>query len=234
MEARERIILPLDVDSFETGKKLVQELAPYVGAFKVGYEFGYNFGWKESAEMVQAAGGHVFFDVKLNDIPNTVAGGVKALASLNPWLINVHASAGIEALKAAVANKGEAKLFAVTVLTSISNDVSEHVFGKPAQEKVVEFAFDALEAGCDGIVCSAQELSLLAEHPELQKLEKITPGIRPVWADANDQKRMLTPVAAVAAGADYLVIGRPITKPSVEVGTSVDAVKKVIEELNNG
>jgi orotidine-5'-phosphate decarboxylase len=148
-------------------------------------------------------------------------------------MFNVHASCGLDSIKAAADNKGSSLLLVVTVLTSISETESTQIFGAPPHEKVIQFARNAKEAGADGIICSAQELELLAQLPDLRDLLKVTPGIRPSWAEANDQKRILTPAQAMSLGATHLVIGRPITTPPRGIGTPVDAAKKILEEILN-
>jgi len=146
-------------------------------------------------------------------------------------MFNVHASAGIEALMAAVDNKRDSLVLAVTVLTSIEENNANLIFGGPIKAKVLQFALDAKLAGCDGIICSPQELEFLSEQKELKDLMKITPGVRPDWAVVGDQKRVLTPADAIRSGATALVIGRPITKPPKEIGGRVEAVKRILEEI---
>jgi orotidine-5'-phosphate decarboxylase len=146
-------------------------------------------------------------------------------------MFNVHASAGIEAMRVAVNNKRESLVLAVTILTSLEEDNAHLIFGAPIKAKVLQFARDAEIAGVDGIICSSKELELLAGQEELRGLIKVTPGIRPEWATAGDQKRVMTPGEAIKAGADYLVIGRPITKPPEEIGSPVDAAQKIAQEI---
>ena len=124
-------------------------------------------------------------------------------------------------------------VLAVTVLTSLGEYDTYLIFGAPSKAKVLQFARDAKIAGCDGIICSPQELEFLGNYPELRGLLKVVPGIRPKWSVTGDQKRIMTPSDAIKAGADYLVIGRPITNPPKEVGSSVEAVKRIIEEIES-
>lgn len=230
---KERIVFPLDVSTLDEARELVVALAPYVGAFKVGYELGYNVGWYEATEMITKTGGKVFLDTKLNDIPNTVGQATAALAKMSPWAINVHASAGIDAMRAAVDNKGDSLILAVTVLTAISPEACVHIFGATPEEKVVQLALDAAQAGTDGLICSAQELKLFLGQKKLSGFLKMTPGIRPAWAAANDQKRIMTPTDAIQSGVDYLVIGRPIRQAPVEIGSPAEAAQKIAEEIAN-
>ncbi|MBI2042415.1 MAG: orotidine-5'-phosphate decarboxylase [Candidatus Nealsonbacteria bacterium] len=229
--AKDRIIVALDVDGLDKAMHIVAGLAPYVGCFKVGLELLTAIGAPKVVEFVHSFGGKVFYDGKFDDIPNTVGGAAKAVAGLNVTMFNVHASAGVEAMMAAVANKGRSLVLAVTVLTSLEENNAHLIFGAPSKAKVLQLTRDAKIAGCDGIICSPQELELLGKQKELAGLMKITPGVRPEWAAAGDQKRIMTPTEAIKAGATALVIGRPITKPPTEIGTPVDAAKKIAEEI---
>ena len=231
MDAKDRIIVALDVDSLDKAKSLIESLAPHVGCFKIGLELLTAVGAPKVIEFIHSLGGQVFYDGKFDDIPNTIGGASKAVAGLNVKMFNVHASAGIEAMMAAVANKGQSLVLAVTVLTSIEENNANLIFGGPSKAKVLQFARDAKLAGCDGIICSPQELELLGKQKELSSLLKITPGVRSEWASVGDQKRIMTPAEAIKAGATALVIGRPITKPPTEIGTPVDAAKKIAEEI---
>lgn len=231
MEAKDRIIVALDVDSLDKAKSFVEQLAPHVGCFKVGLELLTAVGAPKVVEFIHSLNGYVFYDGKFNDIPNTVAGAAKAVAGLNVKMFNVHASAGVEAMMAAIANKEQSLVLAVTVLTSLEENNAHLIFGGPSKAKVLQLARDAKIAGCDGIICSPQELELLGKQKELASLLKVTPGVRPEWAAAGDQKRIMTPAEAIKAGATALVIGRPITKPPAEIGAPIDAVKKIAEEI---
>lgn len=182
-------------------------------------------------ELVHSLGGKIFYDGKFDDIPNTIGAASKAVSKLGIKMFNVHASAGVEAMVAAVDNKGKSLVLAVTLLTSLDENNTKLIFGAPSKAKVLQFALDAKIAGCNGIICSPQELEFLGKQKELGGLMKITPGIRPAWAVVGDQKRIMTPAEAIEAGATFLVIGRPITKPPTEIGTPVDAVKKITEEI---
>jgi orotidine-5'-phosphate decarboxylase len=148
-------------------------------------------------------------------------------------MFNVHASCGLDSIKAAAENKGSSLLLVVTVLTSLSDTESERIFGAKPHDKVVQFAQDAKAAGADGVICSPQELELLSQIPDLKDILKVTPGVRPEWAEANDQKRILTPSQAMTLGATHLVIGRPISNPPRGIGSPIDAAKKILEEIIN-
>lgn len=232
MEVKDRIIVALDVPSLEQAGQLIAELAPYVGCFKVGLELLTAEGGPSAVRFVHEHGGQVFYDGKFCDIPNTVGNAAKAAARLGVKMFNVHASAGQKAIEAAVANKGGSLVLGVTVLTSIGKmedgtDECLSIFGGEVSAKVKQFAQMLADAGADGIICSPKELGVLNDFTLL----KITPGVRPEWAAAGDQKRIMTPAEAIKAGATALVIGRPITKPPEGIGTPADAAKKIAEEI---
>jgi orotidine-5'-phosphate decarboxylase len=229
-EPQDRIIVALDVPTAADAEQLVRQLEFFVGAFKVGLELISAIGGPNAVRCVQRAGGRVFYDGKFHDIPNTVAGAVRGVVRQGVSMLNVHCSGGIPMMRAAVENRGEAMVLGVTVLTSLDEAQTHHVYGELPRGKVLQLAFDAQAAGLDGVICSPQELALL-KREDLGNLIKVTPGVRPTWAPADDQKRVMTPGEAVAAGADYLVIGRPITKPPAGIGSPVDAVKRIVEEI---
>jgi len=227
MEAKDRIIVALDVDSLDKAKSLVESLAPHVGCFKVGLELLTAVGAPKVVRFIHSLGGQIFYDGKFCDIPNTVAGAAKVVAGMGVKMFNVHASAGIEAMKAAVANKGQSLVLAVTVLTSLEKNNAFLIFGAPGKAKVLQFAGDAKNAGCDGIICSPQELELLGEQEELRGLLKVTPGIRSTTSLPDDQKRTMSAREAILAGADYIVVGRPIT----QAPDPVLAAQKIAQEI---
>ncbi|MGB2762208.1 MAG: orotidine-5'-phosphate decarboxylase [Minisyncoccales bacterium] len=236
MKAKDRIIVALDVPRLDMAIELVKQLQADVGMFKVGLELLHSEGTPKVVRAVQEAAGRqiggVFVDVKLHDIPNTVAGASRAISKLGGVeMFNLHASGGIEMIRAAVQWKGKSKVLAVTVLTSLAEDVAHQIYGAPIRAKVLQLAKDAKLAGVDGIICSPQELQVLGNQQELSDLLRITPGVRPKWAVKGDQKRVTTPADAIKAGADYLVVGRPITKPPKEIGTPVEAAIKIAEEI---
>lgn len=253
-EAKDRIILPLDVSSVAEARSLVDLLKPHVGVFKVGLEFIYStiadlllrgdeeaiVLLKEVRALAKALGAeHVFWDGKLCDIPNTVKGASVAISRMGVQMFNVHASAGKKAVMAAVANKGNSLVLGVTVLTSIGKqddgtDECVSIFGDNAGKKVVQFARMLCDVGADGIICAPAELLILSEAEISDGLLRATPNVRPEWAaskDDQDKKRQMTPGEAIKAGADYLVIGRPITKPPAEIGGPVEAAKRIADEI---
>lgn len=210
-----RIIVALDTTDPVRAVAWARATAPHAGMFKVGLEFFLANGAAGYA-AIAAVGKPIFLDLKLHDIPNTVAGGVRAVAPLAPRLLTLHAAGGaamIEAARHAAEEAGPARplLLAVTVLTSLDAAAlaSVGVAGGPTQQ-VLRLARLAISAGADGLVCSPKEVAVLRDAlgagPAL-----VVPGIRPAGADIGDQARVMTPAQAVAAGADWIVVGRPIT-----------------------
>lgn len=248
MEAKDRIIVALDVDTPAKALDLVQDLALHVGCFKIGLQFitamlGSIIVPKEESNAVEnlkeirklfaALDGNILWDGKFDDIPNTIEGASKEVRKIGVHMFNVHASGGIEMMASAMDNTHDQMVLAVTVLTSLSEENAHLIFGAPSKAKVIQFARWAQMAGLDGLICSAQELEVIGKEAELDGLIKVTPGIRPKWAKKkDDQSRKMTPAEAIKAGADYLVIGRPITKPPKEIGGPIDAAKKVVEEIS--
>jgi len=233
MNPHERIIVALDVESLAKAEPLVEALAPVVGCFKVGLELLTREGAPQVVKFIHDRGGKLFFDGKFDDIPNTVAAATRAVAAMGVAFFDVHASCGAASLRAASADKKNSKLLVVTVLTSHDEESSRKVFGASSEEKVLAFAREAAACGADGIVCSPQELASLGTDPALKNLLKVTPGVRPEWAEANDQKRIMTPAEAIRQGATHLVIGRPILKPHAAIGDPVRAAKRIAEEIGN-
>jgi orotidine-5'-phosphate decarboxylase len=231
MRVKDRIIVALDVDSLDKAKSIVGSLAQHVGYFKLGLELLTAVGAPQAVEAIHSLGGKIFFDGKFDDIPNTVAGASKVVAGMGVAIFNVHVSAGLKSIEAAVANKGSSLVLGVTVLTSIDEAECVSIFGDFPSATVLRFSNMLLKAGADGIICSPKELNLLGKQNDLDILMKVTPGVRPVWAPAGDQKRIMTPAEAIKAGASALVIGRPITEPPAEIGTPVDAVKRIAQEI---
>lgn len=237
MNPRERIILALDVDSEARALELVEKLADSVGAFKVGMQL-YNKVGPSIVQRINDLGGRVFVDLKFHDIPNTVAGAAKVMTGLNCFMFNVHACGGREMMTAAMqavheesARSGcEAPMvLAVTVLTSISEQqLHDDMFisGRTMEQTVVGWAQMAQECGLNGVVCSPKEIAPIRRACG-SDFVIVTPGIRPLWSEKNDQKRITTPREALQIGADYMVIGRPITAAS----DPREAAKRIIDEL---
>ncbi|MDH1470319.1 orotidine-5'-phosphate decarboxylase [Shewanella sp. GD03713] len=210
------ILVALDYDNKNHALQLIDQLDPNMCRLKVGKEMFTLFG-PQLVKDIHDRGFDLFLDLKFHDIPNTVAKAVAAAAELGVWMTNVHASGGLammEAAKKALLRYGNdaPMLIAVTVLTSMSDEDLKLIgIDVPAFEHVQRLAKLTKQAGLDGVVCSAQEASVLKSLLG-QDFKLITPGIRPVGSDVGDQHRVMTPPQALAAGSDYLVIGRPITK----------------------
>jgi orotidine-5'-phosphate decarboxylase len=206
------ICVALDTPDLERAVTLAKTLVGHVGMMKIGMEFFYANGPK-GYDAVAATGIPIFLDMKLHDIPNTVAQGLKSLMALKPAITNVHATGGLDMMKAARdAVHGDTKLIAVTILTSLSNENIWAAGFDPRQTDghALNLAKLTHEAGLDGIVCSPLDLTNIREALPRHFLT-VVPGIRPADAASHDQKRIATPKAAVDAGADILVIGRAIT-----------------------
>lgn len=232
--ARERIVVALDVADRKSALALVEQLSGLVGMFKIGKQLFTAEGPDLVREIV-AAGERVFLDLKFHDIPNTVAGASESAARLGVSLFNVHALGGSEMMRAAA--RATQKLDAparpavlgVTVLTSMNDaDLAEVGISDHADEMVVRLARLALEAGLDGVVASPREIIMIRERVASENFIILTPGIRPAWSATGDQKRIATPSEAVRDGADYLVIGRAITDSKEPRA----AGERILEELS--
>ena len=211
------VVVALDYPSAQPALELVEQLRPRLCRLKVGKELFTRSG-PALVEELQRRGFEVFLDLKYHDIPNTVAAAVRAAAELGVWMVNVHASGGRRMMEAAAeALQGithRPLLIGVTVLTSMGDDdLRELGYTQGAGERVLSLAALAADSGLDGVVCSAQEAPALRAQRG-GDFCLVTPGIRLAGDDAGDQRRVLTPAQAVAAGADYLVIGRSITGAS--------------------
>jgi orotidine-5'-phosphate decarboxylase len=225
----QRIFAALDVPDTEKAKKLVDVLGPTGCSFKIGMQLFYSGGAGLVRELVDA-GNTVFLDLKLHDIPNTVAGAVHSLAGLGAQIVNIHASGGLEMMRAARAAANETgvdSIIAVTVLTSLGDeDLKELGFAHTSRGEVMQLARLARQAELDGVVCSPKEIRILRDEIGEDFL-LITPGIRPSWSAADDQKRIMTPAEAFEKGASAVVIGRPITKNS----DPAEALQRILDEI---
>lgn len=208
-----RLIVALDFPNVRQAEELVSQLEPAACRLKVGKEL-FVRGGPQLLERLQARGFEIFLDLKFHDIPNTVAGACRAAAELGVWMVNVHALGGSAMMQAAreaiAAASAQPLLIAVTVLTSHDTASLQELGLAAPVDLVPRLAHLAHQAGMDGVVCSAREASLLRAQ-EGSSFCLVTPGIRPASAAADDQHRVMTAQAALAAGADYLVVGRPIT-----------------------
>jgi orotidine-5'-phosphate decarboxylase len=206
---RDRLILALDVSSVDAARKMVEHVGDAVGVFKIGYQLAYAGGLPFAEELIRS-GKRVFLDLKLHDIGNTVAKGVESVAKLGATFLTVHAYPQTMKAAHAAAQGSGLKILAVTVLTSYDDaDLAAAGYELGVGELVAARAEQARDIGIDGLVCSGEEAANLRPLVGASML-LVTPGIRPAGADSGDQKRIMTPTAAIAAGADYLVVGRPI------------------------
>jgi len=232
-EARSKIIFALDVDNFTAAKHWVATLSDRVGMFKVGKQLFTAYG-PDIVRMIEDFGAEVFLDLKYHDIPNTVAMASREAARLKVKLFNLHALGGYEMMARTMEmmdrefpSDNRAKVLAVTILTSSTEETLREVgIEQPVAEMVPRLALLAKRAGLDGVVASPREISLIRQACGNDFLI-VTPGVRPAFAATDDQKRIMTPAEAVAAGADYLVIGRPISAAA----DPLHAVEKIVDEM---
>jgi len=220
-DASQRIIIALDFPDLAPALDLAGQIAPRVGMFKVGLEL-FNVAGPKAIESLRDQGLRVFYDAKLHDIPNTVAGAAAAAGRLGVAMLNVHALGGRAVMQAAkeAALRGAREagfpppvVIGVTILTSVGDrDLREEIgLSEPPRDAVLRLASLARESGLDGVVCSVREVSDIKRTCGKDFLT-VTPGIRPSWAATGDQTRTATPGEALSAGSDYLVIGRPVTR----------------------
>lgn len=227
------IFCALDTPDLDAARTLAARVSPHIGGLKLGLEF-FTANGPDGVRQMMDLRAPVFLDLKLHDIPNTVAGALGSLAALSPAFVTLHTTGGAAMMRAAaetVAEQGEGriKLLGVTVLTSLDDqDLSDMGVSRSTAAQVVELATLAKNCGIDGIVCSPQETAAVraACGPELTI---VTPGIRPADADAGDQKRVMTPTEALDLGADILVIGRPITK-APDPGAAAAAIARDLDQ----
>ena len=223
MSTKAPIILAVDTSDLELAKAWIAHTCEYVQVYKLGLEFFLNFGAQGVRAITENSDVKIFLDLKLHDIPNTVAHAASSAAQLKPLFLTVHASGGSEMIKAAVKAAPETKITAVTILTSLSEvDVKNIGFAKDALSSATNLAQLAVAAGAGAIVCSPLETASIRSAVGNETLI-ITPGVRPLsMVGKDDQTRTMTPSQAIDAGANFVVIGRPITsawEPSgVEIG----------------
>lgn len=235
IESRDRLIFALDVPDLEGARNLVRTLGDSVTFYKLGLEFFLSGHYFDLLHELKSAGKKVFADLKLFDIPATVAAAVRQLAGHGVDFCTVHGNDGM--LRAAAAVKGDMAVLAVTALTSLDQgDLDDLGFECDTASLVLSRARRALAAGCDGVVSSGLEVSALRQDVD-HALITVCPGIRPVFNDEEsvhgDQQRVMTPTAAIQAGADFLVIGRPIRDAAVP-GAAAEAIQREIAKALSG
>ena len=238
-EIKEKLVLALDVEDINEAKKLVDELSPYIGTFKVGLQLFCGCGL-EIINYIKQKNANFFLDVKLHDIPNTVKKASYNIIKNGANFFNVHATGGIEMMRAARKGADEAALkygkqkpliLAVTVLTSITQEILKEELSnnKTVEDFVIQLAKNAREAGLDGVVASPLELRAIKRELG-SDFKVLTPGIRPLWSVKDDQKRIATPLSAIKDGADFIVLGRAVTKAE----NKKEAMDKIYKEIEEG
>jgi orotidine-5'-phosphate decarboxylase len=228
LDARERLIVALDVPSVASAEAMVTRLGDSVWFYKIGYQLAFAGGLPFAAGLI-AAGKQVFLDLKLHDIGNTVTKGVESVAQLGATFLTVHAYP--QTMKAAVEGKQGSRLriLAVTVLTSYDDaDLAAAGYELNVKELAAARAAQARDTGVDGLVCSAEEAAPLRDIAG-PGMVLVTPGIRPKGSASGDQKRIMTPARAIEAGADYLVVGRPVVEAH-DPKVAADAIVAEIEQ----
>jgi len=226
-DASDKIIVALDVSSQKEALHLVNHLREHVSRFKVGLQL-FTAAGPDIVRRVAETGAKVFLDLKLHDIPNTVAGAVRAAASFGVEMLTIHLSGGESMVRSAVqAAQGGVTVLGVTVLTTQTTETLATIgITEEVEPHVIRLAQLGVECGVNGLVASAREAAVLRKRFR-HVIKIVTPGIRPGWAATGDQKRVTTPREAIQAGADYLVIGRPITANADPVA----ALQRVLAEL---
>ena len=234
MDFKNKIIVAIDTIDSDNALRLTK-IIPDVGAFKLGLEYFCANG-PEGIKLISDTGVKIFLDLKFHDIPNTVAGAIKAILNLQPYMITVHTSGGYDMLRKSneivteychLKSIKRPLILGVSVLTSIDkNDFSYLGIEGTVEDQVIRLAKLAKDAGLDGLVSSAKELKIIRKEIG-KELLLVTPGIRPIGGEINDQKRIVTPSQAINDGANFLVIGRPITA-SKDPRKSLDDISKEI------
>jgi len=228
-DAADKIIVALDVATKEKALELVQELRDQISFFKIGLQL-YTAEGPEIIRAVLATGSKVWLDLKLYDIPNTVAGAVKSASHLGVHMLTIHLSGGSEMIRAATdARANDVVILGVSVLTSATEQTLREIgIADRVADQVLRLAGLGVEAGIDGLVASPHEIKTLRREFG-NKIKIVVQGIRPIWAEPGDQKRFMTPRQALEAGADYIGIGRPITADS----SPPEAVAKILDEIGD-
>lgn len=234
-EAAKKIIVALDVSDEESATRILDQLSGYVKTFKIGSKLFNAIGAPRAINLVRHFNAGIFFDGKFNEIPKIVGDSVKSLPDTGIDFFTIHANAGEAALLEAAKEKRNMKMLGVTVLTSLDDWEVRQTFRMPRPEAVLHFAELAIGAGADGIVSSVGDLSWILQEKHKEKFAgkiKVVTGVRPSWYTVpDDQRNVERPEAAIRKGADYIVIGRPITHPPKEIGSMRNALEKIIQEI---
>ena len=237
MSKSDKLIVALDVSSIAQAERLVKLLSPLVAVFKVGNEL-FTAQGPSVIQMIHSHRSKVFLDLKYHDIPNTVGSACEAAVRHKVFMLNIHTLGGKQMMFQAVQSVHRTaaelgfeppRLLGVTVLTSMKdNDLKEIGIGKKLEKEVAHLAGLAKACGLDGVVASAHEIEMIRKKTDKDFLI-VTPGVRPVWAAHGDQKRVMTPKEAIEKGANFIVVGRPITQSP----SPLEAAEKVLTEINN-
>jgi len=234
-EARDYLIVPLDIPTLKEAKDIVDEIDDLVIHYKVGLQLYTKYGPK-AVEMLKGKGKKVFLDLKLHDIPNTIIGAVEAAIDMEVNMLTIHALGGFDMMESAQKVVWESKskdliILGVTILTSLDEAFLQDFLGidKSMKTQILDLATLSRSAGLSGVVASPKEVSQIKEKCGGNFIV-VTPGIRPQGADAGDQKRVETPERAIMNGADYIVVGRPI----IQAESKIDAVKSIIKGIERG
>jgi orotidine-5'-phosphate decarboxylase len=231
----DRLIVALDLDDIDSARGLVENLSPLISTFKVGSEL-FTAAGPDAVRMIHDFGCRVFLDLKFFDIPTTVSRAVHAASRLGVFMLNLHALGGSEMMKAAgeaaqaAATDASPKplVLGVTILTSLGQDELSRIgFSRPIDDAVAHLAGMAHDSGLDGVVASPLEVKQLKSRFGKDFIV-VTPGIRPAWSESHDQKRVMTPQEALGLGADYIVVGRPITGAE----NPRDAARRILEDIS--
>jgi orotidine-5'-phosphate decarboxylase len=226
MDVRERVIVALDLPDIDAARAMVDRLGDHGVFYKIGYELAFVGGIAFAQDLI-AAGKHVFLDLKLHDIPNTIEKGVGQIAGMGARFLTVHAYPQTMRAAAKGAARSPLSVLGVSVMTSMDDaDLAEAGYSKPVAEMVPLRARQAAEAGIAGLICSAADIAALRAAVG-RELLLVTPGIRPAGDAVGDQKRVMTPAEALRAGADHLVIGRPITAAP----DPANALARILDEI---
>lgn len=226
MQAKDRLCFALDVATLSEAVALAHRLRDHVGVFKIGLELFAAEG-PEVVGQIKTLGAKVFLDLKLHDIPETVARTMRRISSYGVDYTTVHASGGWDMMGSAKDMAGNTKVIAVTVLTSMGHDRCRHIYHQGPEETALLLGDQAYRALADGLVCSAAEVSTLRR--EFQRFTLVVPGIRPAGTAQDDQARVATPVGAINAGADIIVVGRPIRDAPDPVAAAMAIVREIEE-----
>ena len=227
MSFKKKVIVAIDTNNFIEAKNLIDKIKDHIFGIKIGYEFFLNFGI-DGYKAIKEKKSKIFLDLKLHDIPNTVKNGMDIISKLNPYFTTIHISGGDKMIQEAIKNKKRIKILGVSVLTSLDKgQIKKYYRRKNAEDLVKDYVKNAIKNKIDGFICSPHEIKVVRKIAG-KNFIIVTPGIRPKnYKSKDDQKRFMSPEEAVSLGADYIVIGRPITKSL----NPLEEIKKINFEI---